>query len=66
MMLVTEIRAGSRLLKKWSMLGVCLVYRVMDACGKLGEHKKSVLVARGEAECFSHFSSALPTFHVHS
>ena len=46
---------------------LCLgrVYRVMDARGKLGEHERSVRVVQGEAECFSSFSSALPTSQLH-
>ena len=48
-------------------IGSCLacVYRVMDARGKLGEHERSVRVARGVAECNSSFTSALPTSQVH-
>ena len=38
---------------KYLRIGSCLacVYRVMDARGKLGEHERSVRVARGVAEC---------------
>ena len=41
------------------------IYRVMDARGKLGEHERSIWVARGEAENFPSFSSTLPTSQVH-
>ena len=48
-------------------IGSCLacVYRVMDARGKFGEHKRSVRVARGIAESNSSFLSALQTSQVH-
>ena len=41
------------------IIGLCLarVYRVMDACGKFGEHERSVTVARGIAESNSSFFS---------
>ena len=38
------------------------VFLVMDARGKLGQHERSALVARGEADCFSRFSNALTNF----
>ena len=48
-------------------IGPCLacVYRVRDARVKLGEHERSVWVARGQAKGFSSFSSTLPTSQVH-
>ena len=48
-------------------IGSCLacVYRVMDACGKFGEHERSVRVAPGAAESNSSFLSALQTSQVH-
>ena len=38
-------------------IGSCLacVYRVMDACGKFGEHERNVRVARGAVESKSRF-----------
>ena len=58
-----KLRAASGLLfEKWSMLNVHLLS--YDACGKFGEHERSVLVARGEAECFSSLS-ALSASEVH-
>ena len=36
----------------------------MDACGKFGEHERSVRVARGAAESNSSFLSALKTSQV--
>ena len=41
------------------------VYRVMNARGKFGEHKKCVGVARGVAEISSSFLSALQASQVH-
>ena len=50
-----------------SRIGLCLacVYRVMDGCGKFGEHERSVRVARGAAERNSSFLSALQTSQVY-
>ena len=39
-------------IKNWFMLSVRTlysVYRVMDACGKFGEHERSIRVARGDS-----------------
>ena len=49
--------------QKYVRIGSCLayVYRVMDARGKIGEHERSVRVARGVAESNSSFLSALQT-----
>ena len=41
------------------------VYRLMDACGKFGEHERCVRVVRGAAESNSSFLSALQTSQVH-
>ena len=48
-----HVRQVHVIVTTWSVLSV--VYRIMDARGKFGEHERSIQVARGVAESISSF-----------
>ena len=64
----TEVKCSSSIY--YNNLRICsslaCIYRVMDARGKFGEHKKYIRVAQGPGESNSNFLSALQTSQVHS
>ena len=64
----TEVKCSSSIYYNNLRICSCLacIYRVMDARGKFGEHKKYIRVAQGPGESNSNFLSAVQTSQVHS
>ena len=63
-----EVKCSSSIYYNNLRICSCLacIYRVMDARGKFGEHKKYIRVAQGPGESNSNFLSAVQTSQVHS